>query len=66
MRQDAPVRVENIPVVIGSMRGKLAFAAKGTPTFTYKYQTESLVEKESRNLLMQAEKLIYEVFAPLL
>ena len=65
MRQDAPVRVENIPVVIASAGGRLSFAAKGTPMFTYKYQTESLVEKESRNLLKQAEKLIYETFAPL-
>ncbi|MBO4898847.1 MAG: transcription-repair coupling factor [Lachnospiraceae bacterium] len=66
MRTDAPVRVENIPAVLASAKGQLSFSAKGTPEFNYRYKREDLVEKESRNLLDQTEKLIKETFAPLL
>ncbi|MCR5595248.1 MAG: transcription-repair coupling factor [Lachnospiraceae bacterium] len=65
MRTDAPIRVENIPVVLAAGKGRLSFSAKGTPEFNYRYDTEELVELEERNLLMQCEKLIKEDFAPL-
>ena len=66
MRPDAQVVVENIPAVLNACGKALAFSAKGTPEFRYKYYPEDLVEKAEEQLLQQAEWLIGEAFAPLM
>ena len=64
MRPDAPIKVENIPMVLATCAGRLSFSPKGTPAFSYRYDPAALVEKESANLLSAAERLINVYFVP--
>lgn len=65
MRVDAPIAVENIPLVLQNCGKQLTFGAKGTPVFRYRYETNGLVEKDAEQLLEKCEWLITEAFAPL-
>ena len=55
MRTDAPIRVENLPLLIGAYDGKMKFDPKGTPTFTLRYKKCGVIEKDEEMLLTLTE-----------
>ncbi len=58
LRQDAPIVVENIPVLLQEYGGKMTFEAKGTPTFRLRYRKCGVIEKDEEMLLsLTAETL---------
>ncbi|MCM1386200.1 MAG: transcription-repair coupling factor [Bacillus sp. (in: Bacteria)] len=57
-RTDAPIAVENIPLLIQRYEGKLLFDPKGTPAFRYRYRKCDLVEKNEEMLLSLTEQLL--------
>ena len=65
MREDAPIRVEGIPEALAMGKGKLTFSPKGTPMFTYRYESSPLVEQAEEDLMCAAEWVVREAFAPL-
>ncbi len=65
-RPDAPIVVENIPLLLQRYTGKLNFDPKGTPTFRYRYKKLDLVEKNEEQLLGLTEQLLLDMQALLL
>lgn len=58
LRQDAPIVVENIPVLLQEYGGKMTFEPKGTPTFRLRYRKCGVIEKDEETLLsLTAETL---------
>lgn len=58
LRQDAPIVVENIPVLLQEYGGKMTFEPKGTPTFRLRYRKCGVIEKDEEMLLsLTAETL---------
>lgn len=58
LRQDAPIVVENIPVLLREYGGKMTFEPKGTPTFRLRYRKCGVIEKDEEMLLsLTAETL---------
>ncbi|MCM1252791.1 MAG: transcription-repair coupling factor [Clostridium sp.] len=57
-RTDAPIKVENIPLLVQKYEGKLLFDPKGTPAFRYRYRKCDLVEKNEEMLLSLTEQLL--------
>ena len=55
LRMDAPIRVENIPTLIGAYDGKMKFDPKGTPTFSLRYKKCGVIEKDEELLLALTE-----------
>ena len=51
LRPDAPIRVENIPVLISDYCGRLRFDPKGDPTFYLHYRKCGVIEKDEETLL---------------
>lgn len=51
LRQDAPIVVENIPVLLQEYGGKMTFEPKGTPTFRLRYRKCGVIEKDEEMLL---------------
>ena len=60
-RLDAPIMVENIPLLLQKYKEKLTFDPKGTPTFRYRYKKYGMVEKDERLLLDLAEELLEDM-----
>ncbi len=58
MRTDAPIRVENIPMLIGAYAGKMKFEPKGTPTFILHYKKCGVIEKDEETLLALTEGVL--------
>ncbi len=52
LRPDAPIRVENIPLLISDYGGRLRFDPKGDPTFYLRYRKCGVIEKDEETLLM--------------
>ncbi|MDE6405750.1 MAG: transcription-repair coupling factor [Lachnospiraceae bacterium] len=52
LRPDAPIRVENIPLLISDYGGSLRFDPKGDPTFYLHYRKCGVIEKDEETLLM--------------
>lgn len=52
LRPDAPIRVENIPLLISDYGGRLRFDPKGDPTFYLHYRKCGVIEKDEATLLM--------------
>ncbi len=52
LRPDAPIRVENIPLLISDYGGRLRFDPKGDPTFCLHYRKCGVIEKDEETLLM--------------
>ncbi|MDE5939246.1 MAG: transcription-repair coupling factor [Lachnospiraceae bacterium] len=52
LRPDAPIRVENIPLLIGDYGGRLRFDPKGDPTFYLHYRKCGVIEKDEETLLV--------------
>ena len=61
MRTDAPIRVENIPVLLQRYSGKLSFDPKGTPTFRLRYKKCGVVEKDEETLLALTETALRDM-----
>ena len=58
LRQDAPIVVENIPILLQEYGGKMTFEPKGTPTFRLRYRKCGVIEKDEEMLLsLTAETL---------
>ena len=51
LRPDAPIRVENIPLLIADYGGRLRFDPKGGPTFYLHYRKCGVIEKDEETLL---------------
>lgn len=58
LRQDAPIVVENIPILLQEYGGRMTFEPKGTPTFRLRYRKCGVIEKDEEMLLsLTAETL---------
>ena len=66
LRQDAPIVVEQIPVLIGLYQGRLVFDPKGTPSFSYRYRKYGVVEKDEELLLTLTEQILTDMTETLL
>ena len=58
LKEDAPVKVENIPLILERYPKKSAFTAKGIPHFTFRYKKPDLVEKAAEQLLILTEEIL--------
>lgn len=58
LRMDAPIRVENIPLLIGAYDGKMKFDPKGSPTFSLRYKKCGVIEKDEETLLALTEGVL--------
>jgi len=60
-RQDANIKVEQIPELIKKHKDSLSFTAYGNPFFTYRYYKSGVVEKDAENLLSTTERLLQDM-----
>lgn len=58
LRPDAPIRVENIPLLISDYNGKLKFDPKGGPTFYLGYRKCGVIEKDEEALIMLTQEAL--------
>ena len=58
LRPDAPIKVENIPVLISEYQGKLRFDPKGGPAFYLHYRKCGVIEKDEETLLALTEEAL--------
>ena len=58
LRQDAPIAVENIPLLLQEYGGRMTFDPKGTPTFRLRYRKCGVIEKDEEMLLALTEDVI--------
>ncbi len=61
MKEDAPIHVEKIPILLEASGNQLKFSAKGVPTFTYRYKPYGVVEKDAELLLALTEELVSQM-----
>ena len=60
-RPDARVHGENIPMLFEQYGNSLKFLPQGNPVFTYQFKRSNVVEKNSEDLLSQAEQMIKDM-----
>ena len=65
LKQDADIRPERIPVLL-KKHDKLAFNAKGTPFFLFRYKKCGMVERDAQMLLEFTENLLISMEKELL
>ncbi|MDE7232168.1 MAG: DEAD/DEAH box helicase, partial [Lachnospiraceae bacterium] len=58
LRPDAPIKVENIPLLISDYQGKLRFDPKGGPAFYLHYRKCGVIEKDEETLLVLTEEAL--------
>ena len=58
LRPDAPIVVENIPILLQEYGGKMTFEPKGTPTFRLRYRKCGVIEKDEEMLLSLTEETL--------
>lgn len=58
LRPDAPIRVENIPLLIRDYNGKLKFDPKGGPAFYLSYRKCGVIEKDEETLIMLTQEAL--------
>lgn len=58
MERTAPVRVENVPLLLNVYAGDLRLQTKGRPEFTFLYTPFGLVEQDEELLLEKTEELL--------
>ena len=58
LRPDAPIKVENIPLLISDYQGKLRFDPKGGPAFYLHYRKCGVIEKDEETLLALTEEAL--------
>ncbi len=61
LRQDARIRVENIPHLLRAYEGRMTFDPKGTPTFRLRYHKCGVVEKDEEILLALTEAALQDM-----
>lgn len=61
LRQDARIKVENIPHLLRAYEGRMTFDPKGTPTFRLRYQKCGVVEKDEEILLALTEAALKDM-----
>ena len=60
-RPDARVHGGNIPMLFEQYGNSLKFLPQGNPVFTYQFKRSNVVEKNSEDLLSQAEQMIKDM-----
>lgn len=58
LRPDAPIVVENIPILLQEYGGKMTFEPKGMPTFRLRYRKCGVIEKDEEMLLSLTEETL--------
>ncbi|MBD5517359.1 MAG: transcription-repair coupling factor [Lachnospiraceae bacterium] len=58
LRPDAPIKVENIPLLISDYQGKMRFDPKGGPAFYLHYRKCGVIEKDEETLLALTEETL--------
>ncbi len=58
LRPDAPIRVENIPLLISDYNGKLKFDPKGGPAFYLQYRKCGVIEKDEETLIALTQEAL--------
>lgn len=58
LRPDAPIRVENIPLLLSDYNGKLKFDPKGGPAFYLSYRKCGVIEKDEETLIMLTQEAL--------
>ena len=61
LKPDAPIHVENIPLILDKYSKKATFTAKGNPYFSFRYKKPDLVEKAAEQLLIMTEKILQDM-----
>ncbi len=61
LRTDAPVRVENIPLLLQKYGGRMSFDPKGTPEFRLRYRKCGVIEKDEETLLTVTEAALRDM-----
>ena len=61
LRTDAPVRVENIPLLLQKYGGRMSFDPKGTPEFRLRYRKCGVIEKDEETLLAATETALRDM-----
>ena len=61
VKQDAPVKTENLEGFLSQYKGKMRFITAGGPGFEYKYEKDGLIEKDEVLLLEKTEQLLCDM-----
>ena len=61
LRTDAPIKVENIPLLLQAYKGKMVFDPKGTPMFRLHYKKCGMIEKDEETLLALTESALKDM-----
>jgi len=61
MKEDAPIRVEQIPEFLKRYEKKAVFTPKGIPCFTFRYRKQDLAEKDAQQLLELTEEILTQM-----
>ena len=66
MRTDAPIKVENIPILLETYMDRMTFDPKGTPVFRLRYKKCGVIEKDEETLLSLTEAVLADMTEMLL
>ena len=66
MRTDAPIKVENIPMLLEAYKDRMTFDPKGTPVFRLRYKKCGVIEKDEEILLSLTEAVLADMTEMLL
>ncbi len=58
LRPDAPIKVENIPLLVSGYQGKLRFDPKGGPAFYLHYRKCGVIEKDEETLIALTQEAL--------
>lgn len=58
LRPDAPIKVENIPLLVSDYQGKLRFDPKGGPAFYLHYRKCGVIEKDEETLIALTQEAL--------
>ena len=61
LRTDAPIKVENIPLLLQAYEGRMVFDPKGTPMFRLRYKKCGVIEKDEETLLTLTESALKDM-----
>ncbi len=61
LKNDAKIKVENIPLLLNRYGKELKFITKGTPFFVCRYRKFGMVEKDAEKLLELTEQLLNDM-----
>ena len=58
---NAPIKIENLPILLQKFEKKLTFHPKGTPYLQYRYKKCGVVEKDGEMLLELTERVMWDM-----